>query len=160
MKHLLLILLFFTTCSVAESADKKPTQCDPDNGGITLSPGFCATIFADNIGHVRHITVSDTGVVYANTWSGKYYAGQVQVAGSMLVALQDTTGDGKANVIKRFGQTLEQGSKGGTGIALYKGALYAETNDRIVRYKLHSGEVATHSSTRSHCFRTAYRWRP
>ena len=31
---------------------------------------------------------------------------------------------------------IEQGNHGGTGIALYKGALYAETNDRIVRYAL------------------------
>src|ERR1700730_5163388 len=29
--------------------------CADDNTGITLSPGFCATVFADNIGHARHL---------------------------------------------------------------------------------------------------------
>ena len=48
--------------------------CAGDNGGITLSPGFCATVFADNIGHARHLVVAPNGVVYVNTWSGRYYA--------------------------------------------------------------------------------------
>jgi glucose/arabinose dehydrogenase len=44
----------------------------------------------------------------------------------------------------RFGKTAAQGSAGGTGIALYNGALYAEVNDRIVRYKLpETGVVPT-----------------
>jgi hypothetical protein len=29
--------------------------CPGDNGGITLPAGFCATVFADNIGHARHL---------------------------------------------------------------------------------------------------------
>ena len=52
------------------------TQTNPcvgDNAGITLSPGFCATVFADNIGHVRHMVVAPNGVLYVNTWSGRYY---------------------------------------------------------------------------------------
>ncbi|HMA51924.1 MAG TPA: hypothetical protein VKP60_19330, partial [Magnetospirillaceae bacterium] len=28
--------------------------CPAGDTGITLSPGFCATVFADNLGHVRH----------------------------------------------------------------------------------------------------------
>src|SRR6516164_2422020 len=47
--------------------------CSGDNGGITLSPGFCATVFADNLGHARHLAVAPNGVVYVNTWSGRYY---------------------------------------------------------------------------------------
>ena len=50
--------------------------------------------------------------------------------------MQDTKGDGRADKIVRFGPTKADGNKGGTGIALYKGYVYAETNDRIVRYKL------------------------
>jgi len=52
------------------------------------------------------------------------------------VALQDTTGSGRADKVVRFGPTAAEGNKGGTGIAIYNGYLYAETNDRIVRYKL------------------------
>ena len=31
----------------------RATSCTGDNGGLTLPPGFCATIFADSIGHAR-----------------------------------------------------------------------------------------------------------
>jgi GT2 family glycosyltransferase len=34
-----------------------------------------ASIFADDIGHARHIAIAADGVVYVNTWSGRYYAG-------------------------------------------------------------------------------------
>jgi hypothetical protein len=47
--------------------------CAGDGGGITLPPGFCATVFADHLGHARHIVVAPNGVVYVNTWSGRYF---------------------------------------------------------------------------------------
>jgi glucose/arabinose dehydrogenase/mono/diheme cytochrome c family protein len=110
--------------------------CAGDNGGITLSPGFCATVFADHLGHVRHMVVAPDGVLYVNTWSGRYYGNDTPPAGGFLVALQDRKGDGHADVVKRFGPDYASGNHGGTGIALYEGWLYAETNDRIVRYRL------------------------
>src|SRR5882724_1820689 len=120
-----------------------PTEaCADDNGGITLPPGFCTTVFADNIGHARHLVVAPNGVVYVNTWSGRYYRNDTPPAGGFLVALQDTTGDGRADVNIRFGETREEGSAGGTGIALYAGGLFAEVNDRIVRYALPEGAIA------------------
>jgi glucose/arabinose dehydrogenase/mono/diheme cytochrome c family protein len=116
-------------------------SCPGDNGGITLSPGFCATVFADKIGHARHLVVAPNGVVYVNTWSGRYYKNDTPPAGGFLVALQDTQGTGKADVVKRFGDGVAQGSAGGTGIQLYKGAIYAEVNDRIVKYTLGANEI-------------------
>jgi glucose/arabinose dehydrogenase/mono/diheme cytochrome c family protein len=110
--------------------------CAADNGGITLSPGFCASVFADNIGHARHLVVAPNGVVYVNTWSGRYYGNDKPPAGGFLVALQDTKGTGRADVVMRFGSGAESGNHGGTGVALYNGGLFAETNDRIVRYLL------------------------
>ena len=110
--------------------------CADDDGGISLPPGFCASVFADGVGHARHLVVAPNGVVYVNTWSGRYYRNDKPPAGGFLVALQDTTGDGRADTIVRFGEPREQGSAGGTGIALFEGALYAEVNDRIVRYAL------------------------
>ena len=47
-----------------------------------------------------------------------------------------------ADVTTRFGESAVGGSHGGTGIALYNGALYAEVNDRIVRYTLPAGALA------------------
>jgi glucose/arabinose dehydrogenase/mono/diheme cytochrome c family protein len=116
--------------------------CAGDNGGITLPPGFCATVFADNIGHARHLVVAPNGVVYVNTWSGRYYGNDTPPPGGFLVALKDTDGDGRADVNIRFGGSVATGSAGGTGIAIYDGALYAEVNDRIVRYALPSGGIA------------------
>ena len=110
--------------------------CPGDNGGITLSPGFCATVFADHLGHVRHLAVAPNGVVYANTWSGLYYHNDTVPAGGMAIALQDTKGSGQADKIERFGPDFAHGDHGGTGIALYHNYVYVETNDRIVRYAL------------------------
>ena len=45
-----------------------------------------ASIFADDIGHARHIAIAADGVVYVNTWSGRYYAGKAPHAGGFLYA--------------------------------------------------------------------------
>ncbi len=123
------------------SAGSEASVCKGDNGGLSLSPGFCATLFADNIGHARHMAVSDAGVVYVNTWSGEYFDNDKVPDGGFLVALQDTQHAGQANVIKRFGEGVAQGSAGGTGIRLYKNYLYAEENDKIIRFALKPGEI-------------------
>ena len=60
------------------------------------------------------------------------------------MALQDKAGAGKADVNERFGETVQSGGAGGTGIGMYKGSLYAEINDRIVRYSLPAGSIVPH----------------
>jgi len=116
-----------------------------DNGGITLPPGFCATVVADNVGHARHLVVAPNGVVYVNTWSRN----DTPPPGGFLVALQDHDGDGQADTTVRFGGTLAQGAHGGTGIALYDGSLHAEANDRIVRYELPDDAIAPTGSPKT-----------
>ncbi|MGP0041975.1 MAG: hypothetical protein ACLPJW_14965, partial [Rhodomicrobium sp.] len=56
-----------------QEAQKPPAGCDAGNGGITLSPGFCASVFADKLGHARHMAIAADGTLYVNTWSGRYY---------------------------------------------------------------------------------------
>ncbi len=125
------------TPSSAAAASKAPVCQDSAASGLTLPKGFCATIFADNIGHARHLVVSPGNVVYVNTWSGSYYpANDVLPEGGFVVALKDEQGSGKATVIQRFGETLQSGGAGGTGIALHNDSLYVEINDRIVKYSL------------------------
>jgi len=119
----------------------KSQVCSNDDTGLQLPAGFCATVFADGIGHARHMVVGLSGVVYVNTWSGAYYGNTTPHEGGFLVALQDKTGDGKADVTERFGETVQSGGAGGTGIGMYKGSLYAEINDRIVRYSLRPGSI-------------------
>lgn len=121
--------------AVGNDASHGVSAC-ADDAGLRLPAGFCASVFADNLGHVRHMVVAPDGVLYVNTWSGSYYANSPPAAGGFLIALQDTTGAGKANVVRRFGATPATGGHGGTGIALYGGYLYAELNDRIVRYRM------------------------
>jgi glucose/arabinose dehydrogenase len=111
------------------------------HAGLKLPKGFCASVFADDVGHARHLSVAANGVVYVNTWSGSYYANSAPRAGGFIVALQDTGGAGKANVVERFGPAAGAGGHGGTGIALYKGALYVEESDRIERYALTAGSI-------------------
>jgi glucose/arabinose dehydrogenase/mono/diheme cytochrome c family protein len=127
--------------SSVASAQSNAPACPTDQTGLRLPAGFCATVFADEIGHARHMAVAPNGVVYVNTWSGRYYGNGALPAGGFLVALQDTTGAGKADVTQRFGETVKDGGAGGTGIGLYNGALYAEINDRIVRYTLPAGSI-------------------
>jgi glucose/arabinose dehydrogenase/mono/diheme cytochrome c family protein len=117
--------------------------CVNDDSRLTLPTGFCATVFADGIGHARHMVVAANGVLYVNTWSGRYYGNDTPHAGGFLVALQDKNGAGKADVIERFGETVQTAGHGGTGIGIYKGAIYAEINDRIVRYSLSPNSIVS-----------------
>ncbi|HMI54205.1 MAG TPA: c-type cytochrome [Candidatus Saccharimonadales bacterium] len=117
-------------------AEHKNQVCPNDDSGLQLPSGFCATVFADGIGHARHLVVAPSGVVYVNTWSDPDYGNSKPPEGGFLVALQDKIGNGKADVQERFGETIQSGGAGGTGIGLYKGSIYAEINDRIVRYSL------------------------
>lgn len=130
------------TARAAAGNDARAAACKGDAGGITLPDGFCATVFADDIGHARQMAVAPDGTLYVNTWSGRYYQNDTPPPGGFLVALRDTTGDGRADVVERFGETPASRGHGGTGLALYNGAVYAESNDRIMRYPLASGEAA------------------
>jgi len=128
---------------LAAATPALPADCAADNGGLTLPPGFCATVFADHLGHARHLTVADDGTVYVNTWdSPDYFPHSPAPAGGLVVALRDRDGDGVADVIERFGATPRQGGQGGTGIALWHGALYAEQGSTILRYPLAPGHMA------------------
>jgi glucose/arabinose dehydrogenase/mono/diheme cytochrome c family protein len=148
---LLAALCTFSLSATAQTqpgSDQKPKSpsCPNDDSGLTLPAGFCATVFADDIGHARHMVVGPGGVVYVNTWSGEYYENAPPHAGGFLVALQDKLGTGKADVIERFGETVQTGGAGGTGIGIYKGSIYAEINDRIVRYSLPAGAIVPTNS--------------
>jgi glucose/arabinose dehydrogenase/cytochrome c553 len=123
-------------------AFSEEAQCPESDSGLSLPRGFCATIFADNVGHARQLAVTPDGTVYVNTWSGIYYGNDTPHEGGFLIALKDTKGRGQADVNVRFGPTFAEGAHGGTGIWLYKNWLYAEIDDKIVRYELKNGAAA------------------
>src|SRR3954453_18942170 len=95
-------------------------SCAEADTGLSLPRGFCATVFADKIGHARQLVMAPDGTVYVNTWSGAYYGNDRPPAGGFLVALKDTKGTGRADRVERFGASAAEGSHGGTGIALRK----------------------------------------
>jgi glucose/arabinose dehydrogenase len=122
-----MLLALLSTNSRAHAED---TQCPGGNAGLTLPKGFCATIFADNVGAPRHLVVAPDGTIYANN--------RERDGGAALLALKDTKGAGHADVVEKFGQP----GGGGTGIAIYKDGLFIEFTGKIVRYPLKPGDVA------------------
>ena len=130
----------------ASAQSAAPSACSGDNGGLSLPSGFCATVFADNLGHVRHMAVAPNGVLYVNTWSGRFYHNDTPPAGGFLIALKDSKGGGQADQIERFGPGAPEGSAGGTGIAIYKNAVYAEQNDKIISYALSSDSIVPNTA--------------
>jgi len=155
-------VLAFAACVKSESSTADSTAsasstassaaCAADNGGLKLPDGFCATVFADTIGHARHIVVSSNGDVYVNTWSGRYYDTPAH-SGGFIVALRDTNNDGKADVIRRFGPDSLHGNGGGTGIGIYNAQLYAEESGasagRIVRYAISTDSMTATAASQT-----------
>lgn len=100
--------------------------CDADNGGITLPAGFCAVVVADQVGHPRHLAIAPNGDLFVALLARPH--------GGVL-ALRDTTGDGKADVTEHFG------ADGGTGIALGRGVVYFSTATTVYRYTVRAGTL-------------------
>lgn len=115
-------------------ADAAPSACAgrsaANDPSLTLPAGFCATIFADQVGRARQLTVTPAGdvlVAIANSRDGL-------VPGKVL-ALRDADGDGVAEQQASFGDT------GATGIAWREGALFVGQDAQVVRWPLASGAL-------------------
>jgi glucose/arabinose dehydrogenase len=129
------------TETAAPGAASAPARCDGDSA-IKVPAGFCATIFADNLGHARHLAVSARGDVYVNTWSSMYNK-MTNAPGGFVVSLRDADRDGRAETVQRFGTMFQAGKPGGgTGIAVSGDSLYVEVDNKIVRYALTADGVA------------------
>ncbi len=102
--------------------------CVPDNGGITLPEGFCATLVVDSLGPARHIAVAPNGDVYVKTRSEE----------GGIAALRDTTGDFRADVIERFSNMTEMGTGilWETGVAVHDGYLWASNKEAVYRWPM------------------------
>lgn len=98
------------------------TAADPVTG-ISLPPGFKATIFADEVGQVRHLVAAENGWVYG--------ALRRSVRGMGAVALRDTDGDGVADERAYFGESIQ-----GSGVDVHDGYLYYSTDIAVMRWPL------------------------
>ena len=106
---------------------------DPDDGGLLLPNGFEAIVVTDSIGPARHLTVRDNGDIYVKL-KRPYEKGSV-------VALRDTTGNGKADLIRTFGAFDPEEGNLNTGAEIHDGHLYVSTDLRVYRYDLTPGEL-------------------
>ena len=124
------IILTLAACQPAsrETAESEPSMPEfIDDGGLELSDGFRATVVADSTyKNARHIVVNDNGDIYVKTRGTQ---------GNGVLALRDTTGDGKVDVMAEFSTV------GGTGMDIYNGYLYASSTKEVFRYRLRPGQL-------------------
>jgi glucose/arabinose dehydrogenase len=105
------------------------SACDPELDDLTLPEGFCALVYARDLGAARHMAVTPSGDVFvAVADSGESKGG--------IVALRDEDGDGVSDTARRFGP-----GGGGNGIAWQDGKLYFAQDHRILRYDLEDGKL-------------------
>lgn len=129
----LFAVLLIAGCSEPET-DNEPIEanaeivCAPDNGGITLPEGFCATLVVDSLGQARHIAVAPNGDIYVKTRSEE----------GSIAALRDTTGDFSADIIERFSDMTEMGSGilWETGMAVHDDYIWASNKVAVYRWPM------------------------
>lgn len=139
-KHLIhfFILFFIITffCQCDQSIQLPPG--DSDNGGLILPEGFEAVVFVDSIGSARHLAVNDNGDVYIKMRRA-HQDGE-------NMALRDTDGDGKADIMRRFG-IYNPKEYYSTGMRIYNDHLYFSTSDKVIRQKLTPGKLVPESES-------------
>ncbi len=123
MKRSLALLIPFAAGALLAFRRPAAPACDPDNGGLKLPAGFCATVYATLPG-VRHVAVAPNGDVFAS--GGR--------AG--ITVLRDRKGTGHADSTVSFG-----GNGGSTGIALGKDAIFYAPADRVIRFAWKPGSM-------------------
>src|SRR6266550_2596704 len=101
------LLLAIAACSASEKRSAANPQCDEGDGGITLPPGFCASVFADEVGVARHLVVTPTGDVYVSLEdASRSSATTTHVKGENgrggIIALRDTNADGRSDIRMRI----------------------------------------------------------
>ena len=93
---------------------------EPDN--LVLPPGFHASVIAEGLGAARHIAIRDNGDIYVST--GRPRDG----ASPGIIALR-LDRDHKVIATEHFSTVA-----GGTGLRIYKNALYAASPTTVTRF--------------------------
>jgi glucose/arabinose dehydrogenase len=135
-----ILLLGIVACGGEQRKAASP-QCDQGDGGITLPSGFCASVFADEVGVARHLVVTPTGDVYvALEDASRSSATTTHVRGDNgrggIIALRDTNADGRADIRFRINDASH------SGMALRIPWLYSSSVTSVLRYRLDSMSLA------------------
>jgi len=140
-RRILITLLSCLTIPSVVSAQAAGAKCAPDNAGLKLPAGLCASIFADTVRGARHLVVAPNGDVFVSA----------QGRGGGVIALRPNAG-GQADAPKPFATGFTSSE-----VALFDGYLYTEALAArapgvtvapgtpsviaIVRYPLKPGEL-------------------
>jgi glucose/arabinose dehydrogenase/mono/diheme cytochrome c family protein len=129
LQNVVVLSFILISCSEVRELPKG----DPDNGGLYLPENFEAIVVIDSLeGRARHIAVNDNGDIYVKSRFSK--------PDGRNVALRDTDGDGKADVIEKFGKYEKERSYG-TAMRIHNGYLYFSSELIVYRYKLSQGKL-------------------
>lgn len=128
------IFLYLLICAGGCRSPIELPGGDPDSGGLFLPAGFEAVVVADSTGRARQIAVNENGDIYVKL-------GHSDDEGGGNVALRDTTGDGKADIIVRFGPMNERRTYYGTGMTIHDGYLYFSSATTVYRNRLTPGRL-------------------
>ena len=111
------------------------TPTDNDNDGLVLPKGFEVTVVHAGVGLARHIAIRDNGDMYVTTHQFPFLS--VDPAKRIgIVALRDTNGDHKADVVQTFANDFD-----GTGAMIYQGMLYVSDDVAIYRFHFDGNEL-------------------
>ncbi|HTE30427.1 MAG TPA: hypothetical protein VK666_08645, partial [Chryseolinea sp.] len=132
-----MIALLFSQCAQKNKTAILP-KGDSDNGKLVVPDGFEVVVVVDSVGRGRHIAVNENGDIYMKLRDVTSEGGSV--------ALRDTTGDGKADIIKYFGTYKDPGSYG-TAMRIYNGYIYFSTTGVVYRNKLVPGQLLPDTTT-------------
>jgi glucose/arabinose dehydrogenase len=121
--------LFLAGAAVAGAQEGRP--CPGDNGGLTLPPGFCATVFADSLPGPRQLVVTPANEVVVAL------LGRRNGAPGGVMVLRDADHDGRADARDQVATGFRSAA-----VAIAHGALYAENGTAILRFPLAKGAVA------------------
>lgn len=136
MRIILLTLAAAATVSLTRfSGATAAVNCAPDNAGLKLPDGFCATLFAESLAAPRHMDVAPNGDVIVGLRGARGGQGRTSIPGGVVV-LRDADGDGRAEQRNKFGAFTT------TAVKLIGEALYAEKGDAVLRYRFPTGALA------------------
>ena len=110
-RRLLITLLTVLTAPAVVAAQSSGAGCAPDNAGLKLPAGFCASIFADTVRGARHLVFAPNGDVFVSS--------QGRGAGG-VVALRPNASGGQPES-KQFATGFTSSE-----VALFDGYLYTE----------------------------------
>src|SRR4051812_16181737 len=110
-RSLIAVLVGFGLPATVVAQAPGAAKCAPDNAGLKLPAGFCASIFADTVRGARHLVVAPNGDVFVSS--------QARAGAGGVIAFHPENGNAGAPQPFATGFTSSE-------VALFDGYLYTE----------------------------------